>query len=212
MSMFSKILLAIVIAVIAYALWPRDGSLQKWNPNAVAEAEATAWEALRSGNSLKASWNFYKIYDRQFSVSPITALNIARSQASSINSILRSPEPSDQERMIPSFVELNTRLRGDVKQEFDPAVAGRADYAVWVGVSEKADVDALSRLAAAQLAALFNQPIAAVTRAAELRGRALHAAFSQPVESVSWDKVRADLTGSWEAIKATIAQEQTAVQ
>jgi hypothetical protein len=205
MSMFSKILLSIVVIIVAYALWPRSGSLDRWTPEKMADAEATAWESIRKGNTLKGAWNYYRIYDFEYRVSPVTALNMARTKASAVNSMLRSPDPVDQERMIPGFVEINTRLRGDVAQNFDPAVAGRSEYAVWVAVSENTGAEALSPVVANQLSALFGQPLPAVEKAAGLRARALHAAFASPVDAVDWGKVRADLTGSWEALHKLVA-------
>jgi len=205
MSLFSKFLLAIVVIVFAYALWPRDGSLHRWNPKSIADAEAAAWEDIRTGNMLKSSWNFYRVYDFDYRVSPVTALTMARENASAINSILRSTDPIDQEAKIPVFVEVATRLRGDVAQEFDPAVVGRSEYAVWVGVSDDADIDALTRLVASQMSALFGKPMSALEKAAGLRARALHAAFSPPENAVSWDKVQADLVGSWDELLKIVA-------
>jgi hypothetical protein len=205
MSLFSKILLSIIALVVVYALWPRDASLDRWDPQAMAESEVTAWKALRQGNTMKTAWNFYRIYDFEYRVSPVTALSMAQTKASAINSLLRSPDPADQEQMIPRFVEINTRLRGEVAQEFDPAVAGRSEYAVWVGVSEDNPAEALTNLTKSHLASLFSKPAAAVQKAAELRAQALHEAFSDPFETVDWDKVTADLASSWSALHALVA-------
>jgi len=210
MSLFSKILLLLVALVVAYALWPRKGSVDRFEPAAMANYEAMAWEALRKGNVMKAAWNFYRIYDFQFRVSPVTALNMARTEAAGINSLLRSPDPIDQDRKIPDFVEIATRLRGDVSQDFDPAVAGRSSFAVWVAVSSNAGVEGLTNLAAAQMRVLFSLPGQAVEKAAGLRARALHDAFSSPVEAVNWDKVEADLTGSWQDLLNALPKKDPA--
>lgn len=205
MSLFSKILLSIIALIVVYTLWPRDASLDQWNPQDMAENEVTAWKALRQGNTMKTAWNFYRIYDFEYRVSPVTALNMAQTKASAINSLLRFPDPADQERMIPRFVEINTRLRGEVAQEFDPATAGRSEYSVWVAVSENNPVEALANFTKAHLASLYNQPPSSVQKAADLRAQALHEAFSAPFETVDWEKATSDLTNSWSALHSIVA-------
>lgn len=208
MSLFSKILLGIVILAVVYALWPRTPALHTINPDSAARLETKAWQAMQDGNNLKAAFNYYQLYDFQFRISPVQAWNMARANTSSISRVLRTQDVAEQESQIPGFIEVYTLLQKETGAPIGPAEVGRAAYGIWVRVSEGADPEQLQSSIIHYWGLLFLQPALDLKRPATLRADALKLAFSGGESAADWEKVQSLLTSSWQELIANFPQTQ----
>ena len=200
MSLFSKIIVALIAVVAAYTLWPRSPSLAGFDPMKAAAQEAAAWEALRSENHLATILAFYKFYDSTFRTSPIQSLNMARLQTNAISGVLQGADPAEQDKWIPKFIESYVILQRESKGLFDSSSVGRREQVLWAFLAEKAPLASITRESASFLTGLYSLPGDALGKSAEMRAAAMHSAFSKPLEETNWEKVQADLTAAWELL------------
>lgn len=208
MSLFSKILVGLLVAVIAYCLWPRSPSMAKFDPEKMAQREAEAWKALRDLNSLKVTGNFYRIYDLQHRFNPVRSLTMARDMTSALNGIFRSPEPGDQESFIPQLVQVYVIARRDSEAEFDASAVARLDFLVWARLTEEATAEQLEQLLIPFWNGLYGSQSGSYAPAAKARASALTAAFYPSPNEVDWLEVQTQLTDSWQKLREVVPEPE----
>lgn len=200
MSLFSKTLVVLLLAVVVYSIWPRYPSLSKFDPVSVADRELTAWAAIRKGNGIKAWGNYFWIYDREFQISPIRALTMSREYTSAVGGILRAADDLDKESYVPRLVEVYVALQRETGMDIDGPGVGRAAFLVWLATSQHADAETIENAVSQYLTALFRVSAATVKPAAALRANALRAAFPAGDAPLEDARVRAMLQEYWKEI------------
>jgi len=208
MSLFSKILVGLLLVVIGYCLWPRSPSMAKFNPEQMAQREAEAWKALRELNTLRATGNYYRIYDLQHGFNPVRSLTMARDMTSALYGIFRSPEPGDQEVFIPQLVQVYVIARRDSEAEFDASAVARLEFLVWARVTEEAEASQLEQVLIPFWNGLYGSQSESYAAAAKSRATALTAAFYPPSNEVDWMEVQSKLTDSWQKLRKVIAEPE----
>ena len=203
MSLFSKILLGLVLLVVVYALWPRHPQLHKINPEAAARMETTAWQALQEGNHLKAAFNYYQLYDFQFRISPVQAWNMARANTAAITKVLTGKSEAAEGLETTEFVEVYTLLQKETGAPISAPEVGRAAYGIWARLADGTSTESLQEAIIFYWEQLFLHPTLELKRPAALRADAMLAAFAHREATVDWEKVQALLTSSWQELVAS---------
>jgi hypothetical protein len=208
MSLFSKILVGIVVLAVVYALWPRSPQIHKIQPDAAARLETKAWQAMHEGNLLKAAFNYYQIYDFQFRISPVQAWNMARANTRSISKVLSSKDVAEQESQIPGFIEVYTLLQKETGAPISAPDVGRAAYGIWVRLADGTEPEQLQATIIHYWGQLFLQPTLDLRRPAALRADAMMTAFGEEGAEVDWEKVQSLLASSWQELIANFPPNQ----
>ena len=206
MSLFSKILFLIVAGIIAYGLWPRETSLQRFDPKDIARSELDMFRSIRNGEILKSTADCYKIYDFQYQMRPVAAVNIGRDTTALISGILRAPDAITQDTYSTPAAKLFLAIREEVKGNFDANLAGHYYKTIWIQLTENSTVSDVAKSLAEYWAALYKLPATQFKKAADIRAAALVGAFEVPAEQVNWGKVGADLKASWAELRKAVPQ------
>jgi hypothetical protein len=205
MSLFTKGIVFIILVIVIYALWPRQPSLNKFNPEKLAEVETKAWQALVQGRRLSALAQYYLIYDLQYGFSPMRAFYLAQNRTGAVGKILRAADVADMEDNLPAMTEFYVIVKRDTSSPFDAATTARLDARVWTSVAQKSWGEPFINEIASLLGELHGVSTKQVTVAAKLRARALEKAFSGAPSAGDWNSVRSSLQQSYEALKKALA-------
>lgn len=207
MSLFGKICVGLLVILAAYVFWPRDASLDKFLPQNVAAAEIAAWQALRADEGFNAVASYYALYTTQFGMGPVQALNLSSTYSAAIQGILKTTDAASQAAFEPDFIEAGTLFIRETRGGQDGPALGRGDFNVWGALAEQEDLEKFIPLVRSQLRSWSGLPAEALQGAAEMRARALQAAFTgETAEMVDWDLVAVQLAGSWAIIKDLLAK------
>lgn len=200
MSFVLRLFALLGIILLVYIIWPRDTSNKKFDPEKTAKLEATAWDALREGNLIKASGNYYWKFDRQFHLPPLHALRFANGYTSAIHGFLSSPDTLDKESHIPKLVEVYVTMQRESGEPYDGPAVARAEALVWILVSEKADEKQVADAVARQLNLLYQIPSSQLRQASQFRALAFQEAFHPAPEFVESSRVESHLADYWKEL------------
>lgn len=132
MRNITKIFLLIVVAFVAYLLWPRTPSLKAFTPSAMASLQIQNWQAQKSGKGMNALIARFKIYSSQYGFSPITAMRLAQAQASALSQIASlkgtDPDPDVENRALASLTEKYTMMKQALHASFDASTLAREEF------------------------------------------------------------------------------------
>jgi hypothetical protein len=200
MSLMGKIFVSLLVLLAVYIFWPRQAMLVDFTPEKLAAGEVQAWQALRKDSRLAATAAFYTIYNGQFSMGPVQALNLSSKETKGIGGVLNSPDESAQTAFEPVFIEAATLFMRETRGPHEGINLGRANFHLWGALADRDDTEKMFPFVVSQLTHWFGLPADKIQPAAEMRSRALTTAFHGEEADVDWDLVSAQLSGSWQLI------------
>lgn len=207
MSPFSKFLLFLVVAVLVYVLWPRTPDLARVDPAAAARHEAAAWRALKDGQLLRASKEYYLLFDRDYGFSPVRAFTLAQQATHNQRNVLSSSDPLLQETSIQRFIEHYAIFKRDLGSELDAATAGRNHFNSWAMVEAQNFTETLQTELGRLYGGLYGVAPESIGGAVKERVEALRQAFSKGEAAVDWKEVEARLRAFYEGLPLRKADE-----
>lgn len=217
MSLAGKIAVAALVALALFVFWPRNPSLNHFDPDAVAKGELTMWQALRDGRTGDAGGAWYAVLTKQFGFGPVAAWRLSDTEAKAIAGIFEHiNNPQEQDALQPEFVEAATMFFREVKAERDTAAVGRASFFLWTQVADGHRAEKLMLPAVKFVTLWSGLSENEVRHAGELRAQALAEIFGKE-GNADPEKAAAHLAASWKRLAealgnttATPAQAATA--
>jgi hypothetical protein len=142
MRPITKVFLLIVIAFVAYLLWPRTADLKGFNPEEMAKLKVADWTAQRDGKKWDALVARFKIYTSQYHFSPVGAYRMAQSQEAALAAVKASEADKSnnvaESRALSAFTEKYAMMKRDAKENTEPDSLAREEIAWWTLIMEKA--------------------------------------------------------------------------
>jgi len=126
-----RLLIAVVLAVTVYCLWPRTPSLTGFYPDRIAELQVTAWRKTRSGQGWDLTRVLYSTYAGQYGVGPVSALMMANDESKALRIFQAAPDAADQEKALDPLVKVYVALKSQVRGSFDAIAAAQMEFQIW---------------------------------------------------------------------------------
>ncbi len=126
-----RLLIAVVLVIAAYCLWPRTPSLAGFYPDRIAELQVTAWKKTRSGQGWDLTRALYSTYAGQYGVAPVSALIMANDESRALRLFQDAPDAADQEKALDPLVKVYVALKSQMKGSFDAFAAAQMEFQIW---------------------------------------------------------------------------------
>jgi hypothetical protein len=123
--------LAIVVLAAAYACYPRQADLTKFDPTAMARLEASMWRHYYEKRYLPLFGDLYDVARGQFGFSPLDSLQLALAAASAARAFQPSTSRAEAEAVLPSLVAYFAILSDAAPAPIEARDAARTELAWW---------------------------------------------------------------------------------
>lgn len=204
MRLIIRFLLLSLIALVAYALWPRTSHLNAFDAPALAKLETRAWQGAKTATSLDGAMALYQIYDRQYGLSPVSAVKIAQNQTRALNLIRSAPDAADQEKALPYFESALGEIQFATQQPIDAAPAAQSLFRAWVLTLNQAPAPEIGEAIAQSWSALYGKPASVFSQAANHYATAMRASGFSRSTTADWPQVESSLTQAYTQLAATL--------
>jgi len=204
MRLLIRFVLLLLLATAVYALWPRTPHLTTFDANKVAKLETRAWQGAKAGASLDGAMALYQLYDRQYGLSPVSAVKITQNQARALNLIRTSPDAVDQEKALPYFETALGEIQFAVNRPMDAAPAAQSLFHAWALTTQSAPNQEIGAAIAQSWAGLYDKPASAFTQSANHYAEAMRASGFAPGSSADWQQVESALAQAYTQLAATL--------
>lgn len=207
MSLFTRLVLLLVIIFVAYVLWPRKSSLDRFHAERIAQLETDAWKAAVAGGNLECALAYYRIFDGQHRLPPISCVMVAQNITRATSLFRRAPDAAGQEAAVRPLSEAFAIIKRDTGADFDSAITARMLFSIWLTAAHGGNQEALAKQIAEYWSSLFGIPAGRLMAPANLRARAILEARVYGGEAeTDWADVTGHLTESYQALKGILEQ------
>ncbi|MEO6052399.1 MAG: hypothetical protein ABIP97_00150 [Chthoniobacterales bacterium] len=132
-----KILLAVVILICGYSLWPRTPGFTTFRPDTLARSDVRAWEALGRKQWSAYTWNNYWVLDQQFQFQPLVSFRMARNYTRAASILVNATNGEEQQKALPFFKHYFELANAAMKGEMNTDAMAKRELDIWIMTSTK---------------------------------------------------------------------------
>lgn len=197
MFALKRLLILFLIAIAVYCFWPRTSSLTNFDPQRMSELQMVVWKESASKKKQELLWPLYEVYERQYHISPISALKMSFDTARALSLFYSAPDQADQEKALLPLQTVFSTLKLDTKATFDSNAAARVELMTWMLRADNAKRAELTKAWSELLAILYSRPTDQCLPAAKN-----FAIASKLAGEGKWDEAKASALEAWKIIKS----------
>lgn len=156
MRQITKIFLLLVVAFVAYLVWPRTPSLRGFEPTELAELQVASWQDELASSGLKSIWTVFQIYSQQYGLSPIASLRVAQNEVSAEKIVHKAlGTAAGDQRALVVLQEKYVLIGKQLGSELNTDASARAELAWRVIEAEKGSTESVAEAMASWFGVLY---------------------------------------------------------
>ncbi len=191
-----KITVFIGLVLSVYVLWPRQPSLTAFSPREFAVLNIASWRGVVEGRPTEALVSLYRIYEGQYGLLPIDALEAAWSSWQAMSIFVKAADRADQEQALPHLERAFGVLSSKAGMVGDSQVAARLELFEWMLASDSKKRPELATAVAEKIALAHGAPAAGFENAASILAKAISLRADQ-----KWSAAERSLEQGLERVK-----------
>ncbi len=191
MFTIKRFLLLLVIAALAYAFWPRQPSLVRYQSAPMAKLQMEAAKQAAGKNWFACGVANYRIFDRQYHFAPLAAVKASIEQTRAVAMFRSAADSADKEAAAKPLTQAYAEMKSQTGGAFDPAAAATQQIRVWTQIEEGSSEEA-SKILSEQLASIYGGisakylPVARNFVAAAAAAKTSHWAAAETSQQKAW--------------------------
>jgi hypothetical protein len=191
---FKRLFLLLVVAVLAYAFWPRKSSLVAFDPTQMAELQLAAAQQAATKSWFACGVTTYRIFQSQYHFPPAAAVKAALEQTRATALFRSASDPTDKEAAVTPLIAAYAEIKSRTGASFDAKAAATQQVQVW-SLLETDSPEEATRVLAAQLALVHGGDTSKYLQPARDFVAAATAA-----KSAAWPAVDSNLKKAWAGV------------
>lgn len=206
MRFIGMAVVAALIALGAFALWPRQEHFRSFDPEAVGEAEADLWRAYYEHRTADLAAGITFNAERSFGLTPYMSARVGYQAARAARIFQPTRSRQEAQAALPALTEYFRLLSEAVHADIDPAEAARLELEWWQKRRETDDPKIYEPDVAAATAYLYGAPPERLAHYAELRVAAmdLRDRKGREITEADWMEIKRLLVDAYMALRAEI--------
>jgi len=202
------ILFLLALLGAGYALWPRQGDLRTFDPEAAARLETEMWRAYYGHNYQALAGAIYSLHRDVYHFSPGDSAQLAYDSGKAAQLFQPTNGRAEAQVALPWLVKYYTLLRDRSGEAFDPDKAARLELDWWQLRREKATPAQYGVVVAQVAEELFQVQNEHIERAAQLRAEMMEYRDDRRgrMEADDWDHIAQNLIESYRELKTGVAR------
>ncbi len=216
MRPITKIFLLLVVAFVAYLLWPRTPSMRGFKPAELAKLRVESWQDERADSGLGAVWTVFRIYAQQYGFSPVASFRIAQNEISAEEIVQKALGTAEgDQRALVALQEKYVVIDRQLEKKLDTDACARGELAWRVIETENGSPEDVAKALANWLKSLYGVESAEFLNAARqlagaravLHGAALPEGYDDP------ERAALELANDgYSQVAEIVANETTAIK
>lgn len=203
MRLIGSVLALAMVALGAFALWPRQEHFRTFDPVAVGTAEAELWRAYYEHRTADLASGIAFNAERSFGLTPYMSARVGYQAARAARIFQPTQSREAAQAALPALTHYFQLLSTAVGADIDPAHAARLELEWWQKRRETDDPKLYEPDVAAATAYLYGAPPARLQRYAELRVAAmdLRDHKGRNITEADWTEIKRLLIEAYTALR-----------
>jgi hypothetical protein len=204
----AAILLAILVAVVAYATIPRQADLTAFDPGETARLETLMWRHYYDKRFAALFADLYRLAREQDGFSPLDSARIAVAAARAARAFQSTTSRAEAQVAVPLLVDYFAVLGRGAPEPVDVVAAARAELDWWQARREQAKPDAYGLTIAQVTSLVYAVDDADVRAFGVLRAQAMdfRDARGASISEVDWAAIEQQLIAAYQHLKRAVSR------
>jgi hypothetical protein len=199
----------VVVAIGAYAAWPRHADLRGFEPAEIARLETAMWRDYYDKRYVALFGHLYELSRTQFGFAPLDSFRIALSAAQAAKAFQPTRSREAANAALPPLVTYYRLLASATPGGFDVAEAARLELDWWQARREAVDPEQYGVIVARVAAVTYGKPVDDPSLLLSDIGRAEAMAYrdalGQAMTDPDWSEIECRLRRAYWSLKAAVA-------
>jgi hypothetical protein len=199
----------VVVAIGAYASWPRHADLRSFEPAEIARLETAMWRDYYEKRYPALFYHLYELSRTQFDFSPLDSFRIAWAAAQAAKAFQPTRSREAANAALPPLVTYYRLLASAVPGGFDAAKAARLELDWWQARREAVDPEqygvTVARVAAITYGKRMDDPSLLTSGIGRAEAMAYRDALGQAMTDTDWSEIECRLRRAYWSLKAAVA-------
>ena len=201
LGFLKKTFLLLIVAGVAYALWPHDPSLDRFSSRSLSALDIAAWHGVEEGRPIESLMALYMIYDRQYGLPPVSAFDASWHALRAMETFSKAADRPDQESALPSLQLVFGILSTKAGMVGDSNVVARLELFEWMLADDVNRSSELTTAVAEKYALMHGVPAARLMDSASVIAKGVVAR-----EERKWSAAERSLDQGLEMLQSTLSR------
>jgi hypothetical protein len=198
--------LALIVAVMVYAAFPRHPDLRAFDQGGLAQAETAMWRAYYDKRYLSLFAGLYGVARSQYGFSPFDSVMIALDAARAARAFQPSRSRAEANAALPMLVDYFGRLSAAAPVRFDDEAAAAAELDWWQARREAVGPDEYGLTIARVACMIHGVDNEAIRTSGVLRARAMEYRDRKAdgIGEADWAAINNQLLAAYRLLKQAV--------
>jgi hypothetical protein len=199
----------VVVAIGAYAAWPRHADLRGFEPADIARLETAMWRDYYDKRYVALFGHLYELSRTQFGFAPLDSFRIALSAAQAAKAFQPTRSREAANAALPPLVTYYRLLASATSGGFDAGEAARLELDWWQARREAVAPGqygvTIARVAAITYGKRLDDPSLLISGIGRAEAMAYRDARGQAMTDPDWSEIECRLRRAYRSLKAAVA-------